>query len=49
MFNLYLNIFGQRNSGKGLLTKAFRDTFEGYIDEYDANNLLYNQSIFLYI
>ena len=33
---------GDRNSGKGLLTKAFRDSFEGYVDEYDANNLLYN-------
>jgi hypothetical protein len=33
---------GDRNSGKGLLTKAFRESFEGYVDEYDANNLLYN-------
>ena len=33
---------GQRNSGKSLLTKAFRDSFDGYVDEYDANNLLYN-------
>jgi hypothetical protein len=33
---------GSTNSGKGLLTKAFRQSFEGYVDEYDANNLLYN-------
>lgn len=33
---------GEKNTGKGLLTKAFRDSFEGYVDEYDANNLLYN-------
>jgi len=35
---------GDRNSGKSLLTKAFRDSFEGYVDEYDANNLLYNSN-----
>lgn len=35
---------GERNSGKSLLTKAFRECFEGYIDEYDANNLLFNSS-----
>lgn len=33
---------GEKNTGKGLLTKAFRDSFEGYVEEYDANNLLYN-------
>lgn len=35
---------GQRNSGKSLLTKAFRESFEGYVDEYDANNLLFNSN-----
>ena len=35
---------GQTNCGKGLMTKAFRNAFEGYIDEYDANNLLYNSN-----
>lgn len=35
---------GERNSGKSLLTKAFRDSFDGYIDEYDANNLLFNSN-----
>ncbi len=35
---------GERNSGKSLLTKAFREAFEGYVDEYDANNLLYNNN-----
>jgi hypothetical protein len=33
---------GKSNSGKGLLVSAFRNAFEEYIDEYDANNLLYN-------
>ena len=37
IFNVILNL-------KGLLTKAFRDSFDGYIDEYDANNLLYNSN-----
>lgn len=26
------------------MTKAFRDSFEGYVEEYDANNLLYNSN-----
>jgi hypothetical protein len=26
------------------MTKAFRNSFEGYIEEYDANNLLYNSN-----
>ena len=33
---------GDANCGKGVLVNAFRNTFDGYIDEYDANNLLYN-------
>jgi hypothetical protein len=35
---------GERNCGKSLLTKAFRESFDGYVDEYDANNLLYNSN-----
>ncbi len=35
---------GERNTGKSLLTKAFRESFDGYIDEYDANNLLLNSN-----
>jgi phage/plasmid-associated DNA primase len=33
---------GEANCGKGVLVNAFRNAFDGYIDEYDANNLLYN-------
>jgi phage/plasmid-associated DNA primase len=33
---------GDANCGKGVLVNAFRNSFDGYIDEYDANNLLYN-------
>jgi len=35
---------GLSNCGKGLLVNAFRNAFDGYIDEFDANNLLYNQN-----
>ena len=35
---------GERNSGKSLLTKSFRESFGGYVDEYDANNLLLNSN-----
>jgi hypothetical protein len=34
---------GEPNSSKGVIVNAFRLAFEGYIDEFDANNLLYNQ------
>jgi hypothetical protein len=32
---------GQANCGKSMMVTAFRNAFEGYIDEFDANNLLY--------
>ena len=35
---------GLSNTGKGVLVNAMTNSFEGYIDEYDANNLLYNQN-----
>ena len=35
---------GEKNTGKSLLTKAFRESFDGYVDEYDANNLLFNSN-----
>jgi predicted ATPase len=37
-------VTGKTNSGKGVLVKALRESFEGYIDEFDANNLLYNSN-----
>ena len=40
----FLFSVGQSNSGKGVLVNAFRNAFGGYIDEFDANNLLYNQN-----
>ena len=33
---------GEPNSGKGVIVNAFRESFGSYIDEFDANNLLYN-------
>lgn len=33
---------GPSNCGKGLLVAAFQAAFEGYVDTFDANNLLYN-------
>lgn len=33
---------GEANCGKGLLVSAFREAFEGYIAEWDGNNLKYN-------
>jgi hypothetical protein len=33
---------GEANCGKGLLVSAFRQAFEGYISEWDGNNLKYN-------
>jgi hypothetical protein len=33
---------GEPNSGKGVIVNAFRESFGGYIDEFDANNLLHN-------
>ena len=38
-FNYYI---GKGSNGKSMLVNAFRNTFEEYIDEFDANNLLYN-------
>jgi len=38
----YFFASGEPNSGKGLLCTALRSSFEEYIAEYDANNLLYN-------
>jgi len=33
---------GEANCGKGVVVSAFRSTFCGYCDEWDANNLKYN-------
>lgn len=33
---------GEANCGKGLLVTAFKEAFEGYITEWDGNNLKYN-------
>ena len=33
---------GSANCGKGLLVGAMTECFEGFIEEYDANNFLYN-------
>lgn len=33
---------GEANCGKGLLVTAFKEAFEGYIAEWDGNNLKYN-------
>ena len=40
---IFTMAIGNPNSGKGVIVNAFRLAFEGYIDEFDANNLLYNQ------
>lgn len=37
----YISV-GLSNSGKGVLVNAITQTFESFIEEYDANNLLYN-------
>lgn len=37
----YLGL-GEANCGKGVVVNAISAAFEGFIDEYDANNLLYN-------
>ena len=43
IYMINLKIF-KTNCGKGLMTKEFRNAFEGYVEEYDANNLLYNSN-----
>lgn len=35
---------GRTNSGKGLLCQAFRNAFGGFVDEFNANNLCYNNN-----
>jgi hypothetical protein len=35
---------GRTNSGKGLLCQAFRNAFDGFVDEFNANNLCFNNN-----